>query len=81
MQGLGIATRDADDVTGKISLKRVASKITLNLKLPEYIDAKVYDTEGNDTGKTERWSPKFDEPGNPSAGISDVWVDFQNVTA
>ena len=81
MEGLGVATRDADDVSGNIPLQRVASKITMNIKLPEYIETKVYDSNGKPTGETEIWRPLFANSSDPSAGINDVFVGFHNGTA
>ena len=79
MKGAGIATRDADNVTGNIPLHRVASKITVNVYLPEEIIAKVYDTNG-DFVRDETWIPYFDNPADPTAGVSHVLAGFHNGT-
>ena len=50
MQGEKTLTRSsnvANSVTGEVELKRAASKITLRLKLPDYILVPIYDAEGN----------------------------------
>lgn len=79
MKGAGIATRDADDVTGNIPLHRVASKITVNVYLPKQIVATVNDTNGNFV-RNETWIPYFDNPADPTAGVSHVLAGFHNGT-
>lgn len=79
MKGAGIATRDADNVTGNIPLHRVASKITVNVYLPKQIVATVNDTNGNFV-RNETWIPYFDNPTDPTAGVSHVLAGFHNGT-
>ena len=79
MKGAGIAIRDAEDVTGNIPLHRVASKITFNVYLPEYIITAVNDTDGNFVGN-EKWIPYFDNPADPTVGVSHVLAGFHNGT-
>lgn len=79
MKGAGIATRDADNVTGNIPLHRVASKITINVYLPKQIVATVNDTNGNFV-RNETWIPYFDNPADPTAGVSHVLAGFHNGT-
>ena len=80
MKGAGIATRDADNVTGNIPLHRVASKITVNVYLPKQIVATVNDTNGNFVRDDETWIPYFDNPADPTAGVSHVLAGFHNGT-
>lgn len=79
MKGAGIATRDGDNVTGNIPLHRVASKITVNVYLPKQIVATVNDTNGNIV-RDETWIPYFDNPADPTAGVSHVLAGFHNGT-
>lgn len=86
MEGEKTLTRSsnvANSVTGEVDLQRVASKITLRLKLPDYILVPIYDQEGNplldDQGQivNQVWIPEFSSSG-PTGGIEDTFVSLHN---
>ncbi len=86
MQGEKTLTRSsavANSVTGEVELYRVASKITLRLKLPDYILVPIYDQEGNplldDQGQivNQVWIPEFSSSG-PTGGVEDTFVSLHN---
>ena len=86
MQGEKTLTRSsntANSVTGEVELKRAASKITLRLKLPDYILVPIYDAEGNpsldDHGnvKNQVWRPEFNAAG-PTGGVAHTFASLRN---
>ena len=85
MQGEKTLTRSsnvANSVTGEVELKRAASKITLRLKLPDYILVPIYDAEGNpllDNGevKNQVWIPEFSASG-PTGGVEHTFASLHN---
>lgn len=86
MQGEKILTRSsntANSVTGEVELKRAASKITLRLKLPDYILVPIYDAEGNplldDHGNVTNqvWRPEFSASG-PTGGVAHTFASLRN---
>ena len=86
MQGEKTLTRSsntANSVTGEVELKRAASKITLRLKLPDYILVPIYDAEGNpsldDHGNVRKqvWRPEFSAAG-PTGGVAYTFASLRN---
>lgn len=86
MQGEKTLTKSsntANSVTGEVELKRVASKITLRLKLPDYILVPIYDAEGNplldNEGKVvnQVWIPEF-SPSGPTGGVDHTFASLHN---
>ena len=86
MQGEKTLTRSsniANSVTGEVELKRAASKITLRLKLPDYILVPIYDKEGNplldQQGQivNQIWIPEFSASG-PSGGLGHTSATLRN---
>lgn len=89
MEGKGIAERVNDSASGDIPLRRAASKLSLSIRLPEYIDVLVFDQFGepimeDGVQKTERYRPHITitedpaEPSNTLIDIDDVSVGFHN---
>lgn len=82
-QTLTKSSNTANSVTGEVKLYRAASKITLRLKLPDYILVPTYDQEGNpyvdENGNAvnQIWTPEFSAAG-ASAGIEDTFVSLRN---
>ena len=86
MEGEKTLTRSsnvANSVTGEVDLQRVSSKITLRLKLPDYILVPIYDQEGNplldDQGQivNQVWIPEFSASG-PTGGVEHTFVSLHN---
>ncbi len=66
---------------GTVNLTRAASKITMNLWIPEYVDVKVKDENGDPVivdgkEKVERWVPYFADPADTTKGISLMHMGF-----
>lgn len=81
MSGSCMAVRNGDSIGGVVPLKRAAAKVTMHVTIPEYLDVKVVDQEGNAiidpvTGrqKVERWYPYFD--GTAENGIQMMHMGF-----
>ena len=86
MQGektLTRSTNTANSVTGEVTLYRAASKITLRLKLPDYILVPTYDANGNpyvdNNGNivNQVWTPEFSATG-ASGGVAHTFVSLRN---
>ena len=85
MQGEKTLTRSsntANSVTGEVELKRAASKITLRLKLPDYILVPIYDKDGNpllEQGQivNQVWVPEFSASG-PTGGLGHTFASLRN---
>ncbi len=73
MHGEGNATVSNGSASGDIELIRAASKVTLNLKVPEYIEVDVIGDEGT-VLRTERWEPNFENVTDPT----EMEVSFHN---
>lgn len=73
MHGEGNATVSNGSASGDIELIRAASKVTLNLKVPEYIEVDVIGNEGT-VLRTERWEPNFENVTDPT----EMEVSFHN---
>lgn len=76
MHGEGSANVSNGSASGDIELIRSASKVTLNLKVPEYIEVDVVGSDGN-VYRTERWEPNFEKITDPQ----NMHVSFHNGVA
>lgn len=75
MQGEQILTRSsniANSVTGEVDLKRVASKITLRIKLPDYILVPKTDQSGNVINQV--WRPELTKDGDAVVGVGHTYA-------
>ena len=66
-------TKDGDNITGAVPLKRAASKITMTILVPEYLEVKAKDVSANEE-KIEIWRPYFIDPANPESGINSMHI-------
>lgn len=66
-------TKNGDNITGAVPLKRAASKITMTILVPEYLEVKAKDVSaGKET--IEIWRPYFIDPTNPGSGINSMHI-------
>lgn len=75
MQGEKTLTRSsntANSVTGEVDLKRVASKITLRIKLPDYILVPKTDQSGNVINQV--WRPELTKEGDAVVGVGHTYA-------
>ena len=66
-------TKNGDTITGAVPLKRAASKITMTIRVPEYLEVKAKDVSANEE-KIEIWRPYFIDPANPESGINSMHI-------
>lgn len=66
-------TKNGDNITGAVPLKRAASKITMTILVPEYLQVKARDASANED-KIEIWRPYFIDPANPKSGINSMHI-------
>ena len=73
--GICKVQRSGETITGNIPLKRAASKITMTVLVPEYINVKAHDTS-NDTYINEVWRPYFSDSLHPENGVQTMHMGF-----
>lgn len=66
-------TKNGDNITGAVPLKRAASKITMTILVPQYLQVKARDASANED-KIEIWRPYFIDPANPKSGINSMHI-------
>lgn len=73
MEGACEAVKSGESITGNVSLKRAASKITMTILVPEYLEVKATDVSANEE-KIEIWRPYFIDPAHPENGINSMHI-------
>lgn len=79
MSGFGTATRDGDTIGGNIPLIRAASKVTITLNIPEFlnVDAVTDNPDGvDDVVQEEKWYPYLTQEGEPESGVQTMHIGF-----
>ena len=66
-------TKNGDNITGAVPLKRAASKITMTILVPEFLKVKATD-ESSGATKEEIWHPYFIDPENPESGVNSMHI-------
>lgn len=66
-------TKNGDNITGAVPLKRAASKITMSILVPEFLNVKAKDASSDEV-KEEIWRPYFIDPANPESGINSMHI-------
>ena len=73
MEGACEAVKSGESITGNVSLKRAASKITMTILVPEFLNVKAKDVSaGKET--IEIWRPYFIDPADPQKGINSMHI-------
>lgn len=75
MSGQSIATRDGDNISGTVPLKRAASKVTMTILIPEYLMVKATNT-ADQTVREEKWHPYFVDPADPTKGVNAMHMGY-----
>ena len=73
MEGACKAKKDGESITGNVSLKRAASKITMTILVPEFLTVKATDASSGEV-KEEVWHPYFIDPADPKSGINSMHI-------
>ena len=74
MSGESKATKAGETISGNVSLKRAASKVTISLLIPEYINVEAKDaSEG--VVRNEVWRPYFIDS-DPSKGVYTMHMGY-----
>ena len=80
MSGQGQAKKgEGTSISGTIPLVRAASKVTLHINIPEFlnVDAITDNPEGEeDIVKKEQWYPYLNQEGNPESGVQAMHIGF-----
>ena len=66
-------TKDGDNITGAVPLKRAASKITMTILVPEFLKVEAKDASSGEV-KEEVWHPYFIDPEHPESGINSMHI-------
>ncbi len=66
-------TKNGDNITGAVPLKRAASKITMTIRVPEFLEVKATDASANED-KIEIWHPYFIDSEHPENGINSMHI-------
>ena len=66
-------TKDGDNITGAVPLKRAASKITMTILVPEFLKVEAKDASSREV-KEEVWHPYFIDPEHPESGINSMHI-------
>lgn len=68
-------TKAGDAITGTVPLKRAASKITMTVLVPEYIDVDAFNASEN-IHTNEKWRPYFIDADDPTKGVHTMHMGF-----
>ena len=66
-------TKNGDNITGEVPLKRAASKITMTILVPEFLKVKATDASAGEV-KEEIWRPYFIDPEHPESGVNSMHI-------
>lgn len=66
-------TKNGDNITGAVPLKRAASKITMTILVPEFLKVKATDASAGED-KEEIWRPYFIDSEHPENGINSMHI-------
>ena len=66
-------TKNGDNITGAVPLKRAASKITMTILVPEFLKVKARDASAGED-KEEIWRPYFIDPEHPESGVNSMHI-------
>lgn len=66
-------TKNGDNITGAVPLKRAASKITMTILVPEFLKVEAKDASSGEV-KEEVWHPYFIDPEHPGSGINSMHI-------
>lgn len=66
-------TKNGDTITGAVPLKRAASKITMTIRVPEFLEVKATDASAGED-KEEIWRPYFIDSEHPENGINSMHI-------
>ena len=66
-------TKNGDNITGAVPLKRAASKITMTILVPQFLKVEATDASSGEV-KEEIWRPYFIDPENPQRGINSMHI-------
>ena len=73
MEGACEAVKSGESITGNVPLKRAASKITMTILVPEFLNAQATDASSGEV-KKEVWHPYFIDPEHPESGINSMHI-------
>ncbi len=66
-------TKNGDNITGAVPLKRAASKITMTILVPEFLKVKATDASAGED-KEEIWRPYFIDSEHPESGVNSMHI-------
>lgn len=67
--------KSGESITGAVPLKRAASKITMTVLVPEYINVIAHDVSNNED-VNEVWRPYFVDSSHPENGVHTMHMGF-----
>lgn len=73
--GVCKVTKAGDSITGTVPLKRAASKITMTILVPEFINVTATDVSDSQV-YNEVWRPYFSDPADPTKGVYTMHMGF-----
>ena len=73
MEGACEAVKSGESITGNVSLKRAASKITMTILVPQFLNVQATDASSGEV-KKEVWHPYFIDPADPRKGINSMHI-------
>ena len=74
--GVCKVTKSGENIIGNVPLKRAASKITMTVLVPDYINVTAKDLSDNNKEYNEVWRPYFVDSAHPENGVHTMHMGF-----